>query len=64
MSSDGVIPELLFWVCFLNSPEMTVDNVATSVHLSPGKTFVPVISQNYFFFLTKDICLKLLLVRA
>jgi len=47
MTSDGVTPELLFWVYFLNSPEMPV---GASVILSPGKTFVPVISQNYFFF--------------
>lgn len=51
MSSDGVTAELLFLVCFLNSPEMTVDNMGASVCLSPGKTFVPVISQNLFFFL-------------
>lgn len=48
MRSDGVTPELLFGFVFFNSPEMTVDNVGASVHLSLGKTFVPVISQNYF----------------
>lgn len=49
VSSDGVTAELLFLVCFLNSPGMTVDNMGASVCLSPGKTFVPVISQNLFF---------------
>ena len=49
MSSDGVTLELLFWVCFLSSPEMTGDNMGTSVLLSPEKIFVPVTSQNDFF---------------
>lgn len=49
-SSDGVTPELPFWVCFVNSPEMTFCNMGTSVHLSPGKTFVPFFSQKLFFF--------------
>lgn len=63
-SSDGVTPELPFWVCFVNSPEMTFCNMGTSVHLSPGKTFVPFFSQKLFFSPPQDICLKLLLVRA
>lgn len=49
-SSDGVTPELTFWVYFVNSPEMTFGNIGTSVQLSPGKTFVPVIFQKHFFF--------------
>lgn len=50
MSSDDVALELLFSVCFLNSPEITVDHMGASVCLSPGKIFVPIISQNLSFF--------------
>lgn len=49
MSSDGVSSELFFWVCFLNSPEMTVDNMGASVHLSPGKTFCQLFPRTTFF---------------
>lgn len=49
MISDGVSSELFFWVCFLNSPEMTVDNMGASVHLSPGKTFCQLFPRTTFF---------------
>lgn len=55
--SDEATPELPFWVCIVNSPEITFRNKGMSVHLSPGKTFVPGFSQKPSP-PQQDICLK------